>query len=89
MTFKLGMLALVAGLIAAPAFAADYQTNLGPMPLDDETKAVIGGRGEATATTDGNTLTVKGTFRDMPSNATKSSTLIRPLAGKTGAFKYT
>jgi len=88
-TFKLGMLALVAGLIAAPAFAADYQTNLGPMPLDDETKAVIGGRGEVTATTDGNTLTVKGSFRDMPSNATAASIHTSPVAGVPGAQIFT
>ena len=30
-------------LCAAPAFSADYQVSLGPMPLDDETKAVIAG----------------------------------------------
>ena len=46
-------LALVLAAIATPVFAADYQTNLGPMPLDDETKLVIGGRGEATASSDG------------------------------------
>ncbi|RZL05123.1 MAG: CHRD domain-containing protein [Rubrivivax sp.] len=89
MTFKLGMLALVAGLIAAPAFAADYQTNLGPMPLDDETKAVIAGRGEVTASTDGNTLTVKGTFRDLVSNATAASIHTSPIAGMSGASVFT
>ena len=33
------LLALAVMAITAPAFAADYQANLGPMPLDDETKA--------------------------------------------------
>jgi hypothetical protein len=47
----------------APAWAADYQTGLGPMPLDDETKLVIQGHGEATASSDGKTLTVKATPR--------------------------
>src|SRR5258708_4386622 len=55
-------LALAFAAIVTPALGADYQTNLGPMPLDDETKAVIGGRGEATASSDGKTITVKGDF---------------------------
>jgi hypothetical protein len=39
--------ALFAGLfIVAPALAVDYQANLGPMPLDDESKTVIAGRGD-------------------------------------------
>ena len=44
--------AMILGLVG-PAFAADYQTNLGPMPLDDVTKTVIAGRGDATASYDG------------------------------------
>ena len=40
------LLALAFAAAAVPALAADYQTNLGPMPLDDETKLVIGGRGD-------------------------------------------
>ena len=36
-------LTLALALMAAPAFAADYQASLGPMPLDDETKQVIAG----------------------------------------------
>ena len=65
-------LALALALTAAPVFAADYQANLGPMPLDDETKAVIAGRGEATASSDGKTMTVKGSFHGLPSNATEA-----------------
>ena len=75
-------LALV--LFAAPAFAADYQTNLGPMPLDDETKAVIAGRGDAVASSDGKTMTVKGNFHGLPSNATEAHVLLSPIAGVPG-----
>jgi hypothetical protein len=75
---------LTALLVAAPTFAADYQANLGPMPLDDETKAVIAGRGEATATSDGTTLTVKGTFHGLPSNATEAHLFVSPRAGMPG-----
>jgi len=65
-------LALAFAAIVTPAIAADYQVSLGPMPLDDETKAVIAGRGAATATSDGKTLTVKGEFHGLPSNATEA-----------------
>lgn len=75
-------LALLA--IATPALAADYQASLGPMPLDDETKAVIAGRGEATASYDGKTLTVKGAFRGLPSNATEAHIFISPAIGVPG-----
>lgn len=77
-------LTLALALLAAPAFAADYQTGLGPMPLDDETKQFIAGRGQATATTDGNSLTVKGDFHGLPSNATAAHILLSPIAGVPG-----
>ncbi len=61
-------LALVGAL---PALAADkYITNLGPMPLDDASKANIQGRGDVSATLDGRKLSVSGTFRQLPSPAT-------------------
>ena len=77
-------LTLALALLAAPAFAADYQTNLGPMPLDDETKAVIAGRGEAVASSDGKSLTVKGSFHGLPSNATEAHVFLSPIAGVPG-----
>ncbi len=84
MTFKILAPALVVLALAAPACAADYQTNLGPMPLDDETKAVIAGRGDATATSDGKTLSVKGAFHGLPSNATDAHIFVSPIAGVPG-----
>ena len=83
MTPKL-FLALAFAAIVTPAFAADYQTNLGPMPLDDETKLVIGGRGEATASSDGKTMTVKGSFHGLLSNATEAHIFISPVCGVPG-----
>ena len=77
--------AFAALAFVVPAHAADYQTNLGPMPLDDETKAVIAGRGDATASYDGKTLTVKGAFKGLPSNATEASIHTSPVAGVPGA----
>lgn len=85
MAFKVLAPALFAALVVgAPAFAADYQASLGPMPLDDETKAVIAGRGEATATSDGKTLTVKGAFHGLPSNATEAHVFVSPKPGMPG-----
>jgi hypothetical protein len=77
-------LTLALAFIAAPAFAADYQTGLGPMPLDDETKQVIAGRGAATATSDGKTLSVKGDFHGLPSNATEAHVFLSPAMGVPG-----
>ena len=72
-------------LSGAGASAADhYQTNLGPMPLDDETKTVIAGRGDATATLDGRTMTVQGSFHGLPSDATEAHIFTSPMAGIPG-----
>ena len=70
--------------VAGPVWAASYQTNLGPMPLDDETKAVIAGRGDATAELDGRVMTVKGDFRGLPSNATEAHIYTSQVAGMPG-----
>ena len=77
-------LTLALALMAAPAFAADYQVSLGPMPLDDETKQFIAGRGQATASSDGNTLTVTGDFHGLPSNATQAHIFLSPVTGVPG-----
>lgn len=77
-------LTLALALTAAPAFAADYQVSLGPMPLDDETKQFIAGRGMATATSDGKTLTVTGDFHGLPSNATEAHVFLSPVTGVPG-----
>ena len=89
MIFKLFAPALLVALAAssifgAPVFSADYQTNLGPMPLDDETKAVIAGRGDATASYDGKTFVVNGDFRGLPSNATTAHVFTSQVAGMPG-----
>jgi hypothetical protein len=71
--------------VAAPVFAADrYQTNLGPMPLDDQGRLVIQGRGDATATLDGKKLTVSGTFHGLVSPATVAHLYLSPAIGVPG-----
>jgi hypothetical protein len=76
--------AAILGLAEGAAYSADYQTNLGPMPLDDETKAVIAGRGTATASYEGRVLTVKGNFRGLPSNATDAHLFLSEHIGVPG-----
>jgi hypothetical protein len=77
-------LTLALAFLAAPAFAADYQVHLSPMPLDDETKQFIAGGGAATATSDGKTLTVTGDFHGLPSNATAAHVFLSPVTGVPG-----
>jgi hypothetical protein len=81
---KTTILALALAALAVPALAADYQTNLGPMPLDDETKAVIAGRGMVTASYDGKVLSVKGSFHGLPSSATQAHVFMGQWIGVPG-----
>jgi hypothetical protein len=75
---------VIAMACAAPACAADYRASLGPMPLDDETKAVIAGRGDVTAELEGRVLTLKGRFRGLPSAAIRASVFESPYMGVPG-----
>jgi hypothetical protein len=64
--------------------AETYQTNLGPMPLDEAVKKNMLGRGEATATLDGDILIVGGNFIGLPSPATKAHLYVSPAIGVPG-----
>jgi hypothetical protein len=81
---RIGLGLLAAAALTASAQAADYRANLGPMPLDDETKAFIAGRGEATARLEGRRLVVEGRFRDLPSRVTEAHLFIGPATGVPG-----
>ena len=72
-------------MCSGTAFAADtYQTNLGPMPLDAANRVNMLGRGEATATLDGKTLTVAGQFAGLPSPATTAHLIVGIAIGAPG-----
>ncbi|HEY4076065.1 MAG TPA: CHRD domain-containing protein [Rhizomicrobium sp.] len=76
---------LAALLAASPAWAAGYQAELDPVPFDASNRAdVIGSIGDVTATLDGNTLTVSGTFSNMTSPATGASVRIGLAKGVPG-----
>jgi hypothetical protein len=82
---RLAVPAVLLTLSAGPLLAAEtYQTNLGPMPLDEAVKKNMLGRGEATATLDGNILVVGGNFTGLPSPATKAHLYVSPAIGVPG-----
>lgn len=70
----LAALLLAAPALGSPAIAAGYEAQLDPAPFDAGTRAIIlGCIGTASADLQGNMLTVKGTFKDLTSNATAAS----------------
>ena len=79
-----GLAAMAIVAAAAPAIAAEYRADLGPMPLDDETKAFIAGRGDVSASLLGDRLEVKGSFRGLPSRATAAHLLLSAAIGVPG-----
>ena len=52
--------------------AEKYQVYLSPMPFNDATQPIMQGKGTATATLDGDTLSVSGTFAGLTGPATKA-----------------
>lgn len=79
--------ALAALLLAAPALAASqgFEAELDPVPFDATSRAdVIDSIGNVTATLDGATLSVKGTFSNLTSLATGGSLRIGLAKGVPG-----
>ena len=84
---KLGNWGMAAALLlaAAPAFAQEFEAQLDPAPFDATTRAdILGSIGNVTATLNGSTLTVNGTFQDMTSAATGASVRIGLAKGVLG-----
>lgn len=82
-----GLLGIAAALLlaAAPAFAEDFEAQLDPAPFDATTRAdILGSIGNITATLNGNTLTVSGSFQDLTSSATGASVRIGLAKGVVG-----
>ena len=77
--------AMTASLLCGAAVAQTYQANLGPMPLDAATNKNMLGRGEATATLQGKTLTLNGHFAGLPSPATKAHLYVGLAIGAPGS----
>ena len=76
---------LAALLLATPAFAATYEAELDPTPFDATNRAdVIESIGNVSATLDGSTLTVKGSFSNFTSPAIGGSFRIGLAKGVPG-----
>ncbi|MCM3878701.1 MAG: CHRD domain-containing protein [Vicinamibacterales bacterium] len=71
---KKSLIVLLAVLAFVPLAAAEkYQVYLSPLPHNDETQPlIIGSKGTATATLDGDTITISGTFTGLSGRATKA-----------------
>ncbi len=54
------------------AAAEKYQVYLSPMPFNDATQPIMQGKGTASATLDGDTLSISGTFTGLSGPATKA-----------------
>jgi len=65
----LGVWATVAPFAAA---ADRYQVYLSPMPFNDATQPIMQGKGTASATLEGDTLTISGSFAGLTGPATKA-----------------
>jgi hypothetical protein len=85
--FRQNLLVGAAALLlsAVPALAAGYDAELDPVPFDASNRAiVINSIGDASATLDGSTLTVKGNFSNFTSPATGGSLRIGLAKGVPG-----
>ena len=64
---------LIAILSCAPLTAAEkYQVYLSPMPFNDATQPIMTGKGTATATLEGDALSISGSFAGLSGPATKA-----------------
>lgn len=66
-------LILGVGITSGITAAEKYQVYLSPMPFNDATQPIMtGGKGSASATLEGNTLSISGTFTGLSGAATKA-----------------
>ena len=71
-TLVLVGLGLCVGIGPSASAAEKYQVYLSAMPFNDATQPVMQGKGTASATLDGDTLTISGTFAGLTGPATKA-----------------
>jgi hypothetical protein len=73
MRIKKSLTVLMAVLSLAPLAAAEkYQVYLSPMPFTDATQPIMTGKGTASATLEGDTLSISGSFAGLSGPATKA-----------------
>ena len=64
--------------------AENYQTNIGPTPLDGANRANVLGRGSVLATLDGSKFTLHGAFAGLATPATDAHLCMGAVMGGTG-----
>src|SRR3569833_3970493 len=83
------LMVLAVCIPSTPAFAAEnYQTNIGPTPLDGSNRANVLGRGSVLATLDGTKFTLHGTFAGLATPATAAHLSMGTVMGGTGPVIY-
>ena len=65
-------LSLCLGIASSAAAAETYQVYLSAMPFNDATQPIMQGKGTATATLEGDTLSISGSFAGLTGPATKA-----------------
>ena len=80
------LILLVTGLTCSlPAFAVEnYQTNIGPTPLDGSNRPNVLGRGSVLATLDGGKFTLHGSFAGLATPATTAQLCMGAVMGGVG-----
>jgi len=78
-------LGLALGVATGVAAAERYQVYLSPMPFNDATQPMMQGKGTATATLDGETLSISGSFAGLSGPATKAHLSVSKGAGIPGS----
>ena len=75
----------VCGAVASGAAAAErYQVHLSALPFTDATLPMMRGTGSATATLEGDTLSISGTFTGLTGPATKAHLSLSAAPGIPG-----
>ena len=74
------LLAFILAALVPPASQAkpQFRARLAPVPIDIVMQATITGRGAVTATLDGTTLSIAGSFADLRSPATTAKIHVGP-----------
>ncbi len=86
MRIKKGLTLLMAILSLATLAAAErYQVYLSPMPFNDATQPFMTGKGTASATLDGDTLSISGSFAGLSGPASKAHLSLSRGPGIPGA----